>query len=322
MTRVVNVSVESGGIPAVAPTPTPDGVCAIIVTYNPDAGFRGRVPGVIAQFGRTLIVDNGSGPDARDMLERLALDERVELLSNASNLGIARALNQGIARALQNGFSWCVTLDQDTVVFPDMLETLIKVNTDSGIERVLVGGNYRNVNKQRNFIDCGGSMDGGYRVRKTLITAGTLIPLEMAIWLGGFRDDYFIDSVDHEFCLRARANGFRILITCKPVMSQSIGSNIETDSRLSRFASFNHSPVRKYYIARNTLVTARNYCFLEPSWAMRQMWRLLSDFISILLFESEKPAKAKAFVLGLLDGLANRMGQLDASRLGNRKENI
>lgn len=34
-----------------------------------------------------------------------------------------------------------------------------------------------------------------------------LLRLEFAKAIGGFRDDYFIDSVDHEFCLRAAKRG-------------------------------------------------------------------------------------------------------------------
>jgi len=291
------------------PRPVPAITCAIIVAYNPDREFERRISTVTWQFPRVFIVDNASGAEAQSMLQTLALDPKVQLVLNPENLGIAQALNQGLAHALEDGFSWCVTLDQDTVVFDDMLEVLISVYFDCGHEKVLVGGNYLNVNKQKNFIDCGGG-DKSFRERKTLITAGTLVPVREALQMGGFRGDYFIDSVDHEFCLRARDNGFRVVISCKPVMSQSIGSKMEVTSWLSRFASFNHSPIRKYYIARNTLVTARDYCLREPAWAARQAWRLVSDFASILLFESEKFTKAKSFLKGILHGLAGKMGRL------------
>jgi len=266
--------------------------------------IRGVVPSTI----------DASVAEAQSMLRTIALDPKVQLVFNPENLGIAEALNQGLARAVEVGFSWCVTLDQDTVVFDDLLEVLISVHSDCGHEKVLIGGNYLNVNKQKNFIDCKGDLKG-FRKRKTLITSGTLVPVHAALKMGGFRSDYFIDSVDHEFCLRARANGFKVIISCKPVMSQSIGSRIEATSWLSQFASFNHSPVRKYYIARNTVVTARDYCFREPAWAARQVWRLVSDFASIWLFESEKFIKTKSFMMGILHGLIGKMGPLTRKSL-------
>jgi len=305
-------------IPETIPMPSADSACAIVVTYNPDAEFGRRVLHVSAQFPRVLIVDNGSHDAAKAMLQTVAANEKIKLIANPNNLGIAQALNQGMAQALEDGFGWALTLDQDTVVFPDLLDTLLAVHAACGVEKVLVGGNYVNINKNRNFVDC--AEDGiRFLERKTLITAGTLVPLEASIAIGGFRNDYFIDSVDHEFCLRARANGFRVVISCKPVMSQCIGNTIEATAWWSRFASFNHSAIRKYFIARNTLVTARDYFFREPVWALRQVWRLLSDFASILLFESNKYRKCSAFITGILDGLRKKMGPLSDNRIKSWK---
>ena len=305
-------------ISATISVPTADSVCAIVVTYNPDAGFSQRILQVMAQFPFVLIVDNGSHDAAKAMLQVIAANEKIKLIANLDNLGIAQALNQGIEQAMKSGFRWALTLDQDTLVFPDLLDTLLAVYAASGLEKVLIGGNYLNINKNRNFVDCGQD-DKGFLERKTLITAGTLVPLEASLAMGGFRDDYFIDSVDHEFCLRARANGFRVVISCKPVMSQWIGNTIEASAGWSRFASFNHSAIRKYFIARNTLVTARDYFFREPTWAIRQVWRLQSDFASILLFESNKYQKSRAFIAGILDGLQNKMGPLSDNRIKSWK---
>jgi rhamnosyltransferase len=296
------------------PAPTTDTACAIVVTYNPDAKFKQRILDVVAQFPLVIIVDNGSNDIARSMLKVVASDEKIKLIANSANRGIAEALNQGMMQASEDGFHWALTLDQDTVVFPDLLQTLLGVHAACSMQKVLIGGNYLNINKNRNFVDC---VEAGncFLERKTLITAGTLVPLEASIHIGGFRSDYFIDSVDHEFCLRARANGFRVLISCKPVMSQYIGARIEASACWSRFASFNHSAARKYYIARNTLVTARDYFFREPAWALRQCWRLLSDFTSIILFESDKYRKSSAFMSGIWDGIRNNMGPLGSHRI-------
>lgn len=296
------------------PAPTAANSCAIVVTYNPDAEFRQRILHVSSQFPRVFIVDNGSNDIARSMLKVIASDPGIKLVPNSTNLGIAEALNQGMQLGLENGFDWAVTLDQDTVVFPDLLETLLAVHARCGCEKVLIGGNYLNINKNRPFVDYADG-DTEFIERKTLITAGTLVPLQASTRMGGFREDYFIDSVDHEFCLRARDHGFRILISRKPVMSQHIGTKMEVAAWWSKFASFNHSAIRKYYIARNTLVTARDYLFREPAWSLRQLWRLLSDFASIILFESNKYRKSSAFVSGLWDGARNKMGPLSDNRI-------
>jgi len=137
------------------------------------------------------------------------------------------------------------------------------------------------------------------------------LPLSLARKLRGFKEELFIDSVDHEFCLRARAHGCKVLITCEALMEQSIGMSLGNKGWLSKFSSFNHSPKRKYFIARNTLSTARTYLFREPLWSLRQFWRLAFDFASIILFEQNKIEKSRAFLVGVLHGLTGRLGPIE-----------
>lgn len=292
-------------MPAIAPTP--QNTCAVIVTYRPDEGFSDRLARVRSQFSMVIVVDNGSQP--------LAISgspdglPQVRLVANQSNLGVAAALNQGVNLARLEGFEWVVMLDQDTIPAPDMLETLLDVYRESGGGDVMIGGNYWDARRGRNFIRC--ADEGGFRERKTLITSGTLVSLWQFKTIGFFREDYFIDSVDHEFCLRARAHGFRVLISCRPVMKHSIGAHVENAGRLRQFLSFEHPPVRKYFIARNTVATVKSYCIRESVWSMRQGARLLADFASILLFENEKSEKIKAFLVGVAHGVAGNMGPIE-----------
>lgn len=290
--------------------PTPQNTCAVIVTYQPDDGFPDRLGKVLTQFPLVIIVDNGSQSMAAGMLHKQATLPRIFLAENQTNLGIAAALNQGVELAMQHGFEWIVTLDQDTLLSSDLLATLLDVYTRSGGGNVMVGSNYQDAHRKRDFIQCKNN-ELGFRERKTLITSGTLLSLSLFKSIGPFREDYFIDSVDHEFCLRARAHGCRIFISCRSVMSHSIGAHVENAGRLRQFLSFNHSPARKYFIARNTIATVKSYFLQEPMWSMRQGWRLLSDFASILLFESEKLKKATAFMVGVAHGIIGKMGPIE-----------
>lgn len=288
--------------------PTPHNTCAVMVTYHPDEGFPERLERVRSQFPLVIVVDNGSQPSVISS-NQTGLPH-VHFVENQSNLGIAVALNQGVNLALQKEFEWIVTFDQDTLLSPDLLATLLEVYENSGGGNVMIGSNYRDVHRKRNFVQCANT-EVSFQKRKTVITSGTLVPLSLFKAIGLFREDYFIDSVDHEFCLRARAHGCQILISCRPVMEHSIGAHVENASRLRQFMSFNHSSARKYFIARNTIATVKLYFFQEPLWGMRQGCRLLSDFASILIFESEKLKKTTAFLVGVAHGIIGKMGSIE-----------
>jgi rhamnosyltransferase len=290
--------------------PTRDNTCAVIVTYHPDEGFPERLRKVEAEFSLIIVVDNGSQILAVEMLRRLSNSPHIILVENRHNLGIAAALNQGVKLASREGLQWVVTFDQDTVILPNFLAPLIEVYLKNGSDDVLIGSNYWDVHKGRNFVQ-GDEAGASFQERKTLITSGTLVPLSLFEKIGFFREDYFIDSVDHEFSLRARAHGFRMLISCRSLMKQRIGSVIKNESTLCLFLSFNHSPMRKYFIARNSIATAKTYFFQEPFWSMRQGWRLMSDFASIILFEKEKLKKIIAFMVGVRHGITGKMGPVE-----------
>ncbi len=57
-------------------------VCAVLVTYHPDAELPSRVARVLREVGALVIVDNGSGEAALAMLRALAGDPRIEVVPN------------------------------------------------------------------------------------------------------------------------------------------------------------------------------------------------------------------------------------------------
>jgi GT2 family glycosyltransferase len=72
-----------------------------------------------------LVVDNGSSDDSVGLLRRAFPD--VELIETGDNLGYAGGNNVGIERALARGADYIVLLNNDTVVDPGFLDTLVEV---------------------------------------------------------------------------------------------------------------------------------------------------------------------------------------------------
>ncbi len=286
--------------------PTRENTCAAIITYFPDDGIISRLRRIQKQIPSLIIIDNASNKNCISVLKDFSTSPKVELLLNNENEGIGKALNQAAYLAQESGFSWVLTLDQDTIVQEHMFSELSAIYKSSNYSLPLIGSNYWDETRNRQFIECPSQADHFFIEQRTLITSGTLMNMDLFKAIGSFREDYFIDSVDHEYCLRTRANNFPVVISCKSLMSHSIGLS---GSRKSRFQSFEHPPIRKYYIARNTMVTLKNYFSREPAWAMRQLLRLVFELASIILFEQDKKNKSYAFLCGIRDGVRNKMGR-------------
>jgi rhamnosyltransferase len=278
-------------------------VCAILISYHPDAELPRRAARILEQAGALIIVDNGSGEAAREMLRGIATDPRVSLVLNSSNLGIAKALNLGVERALALNFAWVLLLDQDSELCGAMLSSLIEVREAyPQRERLAVIGPGFGA-------ETGPASSAAWEEAESVITSGSLIPLALHAAIGPFREEFFIDYVDSEYCCRARAQGYRVIRTTRPLMSHVIGAP-------SRHAVFgvtkwttNHSPDRRYYIARNDTVMLREYGhYALGSWALKSLGRRLRTCKRILLYERAKARKIAAVWAGWWDGVRGRLG--------------
>lgn len=292
-------------LPPSPPAPSMENVCAVVVAYFPDEDFEARLRTILPQVARLVIVDNT--PKAIPLSPEIisAWGDRLHCITNHANRGVASALNQGIKYALQQGYHWTLTLDQDTECYPDMVTILGSVYEDCSPRPAVIGSNYLDL---RSYKLKAPPQGNECLEQKTVITSGSLINTKIAILIGGFREDYFIDQVDHEFCLRVRTHDYRVVISRKPVMSHSVGG--PGGVRLPLIGILpNHPPLRKYYIARNTVVTVAEYWRREPDWCLRRSVRLLLGLLLMATLEKQRLAKVRAFAAGFRDAILRRMGQ-------------
>jgi rhamnosyltransferase len=296
------------------PIPGTD-VCAVVITYHPDSAFPTRLSGVSAQVGMIVIVDNGSADAERSMLREAASNSKMDLVFNAENLGVARALNIGVERAAALGYSRVLLLDQDSRVDHDMVRTLSVIHASfPDRERLAIVGSGFNDPTKRTAGAIGDDSPGEPWVdAECVITSGSLLPLAAYRAIGPFREEFFIDYVDEEYCRRARAKGYRVIQSRKQLMSHTIGSPTVHEMFGMRKWTTNHPPDRRYYIARNNTVLLRE-CGNYPAglWALKSFGRCLRLCKRIALYEQLKTRKIVAVGHGWWDGIRGHLGPRSA----------
>jgi rhamnosyltransferase len=285
-------------------------VCAIAVTYHPDPELPARLGRILRQVNALVIVDNGSGEAEIEMLRELAANPKSTLILNSDNLGVARALNIGIQRATELGFAWVLLLDQDSCVDDDMVQELFAVQAaypDRG-RLAVIGSGFWDVHKESRASGHEAHAEP-WEEKELVITSGSLIPLAVHAIVGPFREELFIDSVDIDYCFRARAKGFRVIKTRKPIMSHAIGASTRHSVLWMNKWTTNHSPDRRYYIARNDTVMLREYGnYVLGLWALKSLSRCLRLCKRIALYEQMKTTKIIAVFQGWWDGIRGHMG--------------
>jgi rhamnosyltransferase len=142
-----------------------------------------------------------------------------------------------------------------------------------------------------------------------VITSGSLIPLAAHAAVGPFREEFFIDHVDLEYCFRARAKGFRVIRTQKAIMLHAIGAYTQHKWLWMKRWTTNHSADRRYYIARNGTVMLREYGnYPLGLWRLKSFRRCLRLCKRVAMYEDAKATKIAAVAQGWWDGLRGNMG--------------
>ena len=264
-------------------------ICAIVITYHPDEALPDRLSLIHPQVGGVIVVDNGSTDAERQMLRDVAASRAIEVIFNAGNFGVARALNIGIERAAALGYTSVLLLDQDSCVASDMVDTLLAAQASfpDTARLAVIGAGY---NEMKPSPQLGSNKPGDAWVEvQSTITSGSLIPLAAYSAIGPFREELFIDHVDTDFCLRARAKGYRVIKTRQELMSHAIGAPTRHSLLWARKWTTNHSPDRRYYFARNDTVMLREYgTHNTPGWAWKSFSRSLRQCKRIALYEEGK----------------------------------
>ncbi len=282
-------------------------IVAVIVSYNPDKDFGKRLSVIKPQVGRIIIVDNGSNTSIYETLDN-SLSNEIDIIENKLNMGIAAALNQGVTKAMHHGFSWVLTLDQDTEIDPNMVSHLCSILSHYPDKEALgiIGANARSKHSGRLYMDCG-KQSHEFMEEKTIITSGSLMSLSAYEKTGPFREDFFIEGVDLEYCLRLRRNGFKVLISCKPLMTHAAGK-MEEHRFLGRVVMVaNHEPWRYYCMLRNLAQISRVYVRQEPRWVLDLCFNIAKMVIKIAFFEENRSIKFKYILIGMIDGLRKTM---------------
>lgn len=283
----------------------------VVVTYEPGAELMENLSALRPQVERVIVVDNGSSPERREMVRSAAERLGCELIENESNQGIAAALNQGVERAMGRGAEWVFLFDQDSRVCAGFVEAMLRAYRASawGERLKLLTPEYRDART--------GAVLPALRAKEGIAiawTSGSLVSAETFREFGMFREELFIDEVDHDFSLRLRRAGMVLEETADATLLHALGSPEKHRLLGLEFCVTNYSPARRYYQERNKIWMARHYGRSYPGFVLSRFRMSLVDMGKIVVFEDERWRKLRYCVCGIVDGLRGRMGKLDEGR--------
>lgn len=285
-------------------------VAAIIVSYNPDSNLFDSINLLLNQVEKVIIVDNGSKEKYVKYIKSIN-EDKIEIILNKENLGVATALNIGVRKALENGYEWILTMDQDSKASPDMVKKMFNVyNSINREERKDILSIFPNfVDERIQSIEENSNMNS-YEYVDADITSGNLLRKEVFEKVGFFDDSLFIDLVDTDFCMRLNEKGIKMIKIRDAVLYHSLGESKTIKGILGSFNTSNHSALRRYYMTRNRFYIWERYKGLNSFTLNRDKKLFKKEFVKIILGEKDKVNKIKMVLRGYKDYKKGIKGKL------------
>lgn len=295
-------------------------IIAVVVTYHPQwSELHTLLQATLAQVDSIIVIDNGSDEDSLKHITEFAKDHPLVLHCLDQNYGVATAQNKGITLAKEHGAQYVILFDQDSIPAPDMAAKLLEASMSkeaAGIKVAAVGPFYedpRRLVPSLPFVSLQGLrviLQDNHDTENIvpvsyLIASGSLTSIATFDAVGLMQDELFIDYVDIEWGLRARALGFQSFGVGNALLQHSLGEQIRFI--LGKSYCF-HSPLRHYYQFRNGLWFLR-----QPHLSMSEKigWssRLLKRFIAYALFVKPHQENWRMILKGVIHGMTGRLGK-------------
>jgi rhamnosyltransferase len=229
-------------------------ILAIVVSYNPNiVEFKKNIEIINEEFNDLIIFDNNSINIIE--IEEICKEKNYILIKNEFNYGLPYAYNY----VIKNNFSkynYFATFDQDTYIPSNYLHNLLPL-FDSQPKVGVVGPSITYSKKYKNL---------NYYKSDMLLQSGSIISKSLFNNVGFFYEPLFIDAVEFDFFLRARAKGFTLVRSNKVFIEHTIGDLKSTFG----INYISHSPIRNYYYARNHVYLTKVFFFKFPKFIIKK----------------------------------------------------
>ncbi len=271
-------------------------LCGVVVLFHPDDEVLKNINTYLSDLEVLYAIDN-----SQDKSNLFSNNKKIKYIANCENKGIAKALNQACLLAIKEGYSYILTMDQDSAFQNKDLNKMKKKIEQSLQEDI---GIYSPLHQTASSkMNC-----NIHEETEVVMTSGNIIDLRVWEKIGGFDEDFFIDGVDHEYCLHLQKEGYKIKIFQEIPLLHSLGKTEEKKIFGHTITLTNHAPIRRYFITRNRHYIYSKYHDTFKEFCEKELKNQRKETIKMLLFEKQKWEKTKAIIRGKRDYKKNIKG--------------
>ncbi|PRY20285.1 rhamnosyltransferase [Spirosoma oryzae] len=279
-------------------------IAGVVVLYNSSYSVYSNIASYVCQVEKLYVVDNSTQPNY-ELIELLSRENKVIYHSFNGNKGIATALNWAANRAISDGFMVLLTMDDDTRTPHGMVHEMVNFWNQYPRQIGILSGHHHTRPLEDFKLDKVSSKELPYT-----LTSGNLLSLEAFQLVGLFRDDFFIDHVDHEYGLRLNRAGFSVVEMKNICLEHRLGYTQQiTVGKHVLFTYGSHSPTRLYYFARNGVYMVRRDFKENPRFAYTVIKELTKRWIKALFLQKNRFERIGMLMKGINHGWNGKLGE-------------
>lgn len=285
-------------------------IYAVVIAYMPDKLALQKLCQVLERDCSVIVVDNTPVDQASIILSD------VIWVSMNGNAGIAAAQNAGILTALDRKAEAIAFFDQDSQPTESLIPRLASVFGER-IQGVVApvcidmrtGNEYMPTRITKIGLAKPVKVLGEAENMKVdmVISSGSLVAAEVFGIAGMMDEDFFIDYVDLEWCIRCRKFGVQITVAHDVVMPHAIGDKVVNNGPLTTFV---HSPIRSYYRLRNAFLLFRKH-HVPITYSLYQVASAIVHHFLQLPHSQNRLMHFRYGVKALVDGIMGVVGEID-----------
>ncbi len=277
-------------------------IAAVVVVYNPSEEVLRNIFTYIDYVDKLYLYDNSPTPRLTNSLSKYK--SKIEYLGNGKNNGIAFALNVGANKAIKDGYKLLLTMDQDSSFSDKNIPLLFDFTHKFSLDNIGIISPFHNTKGYRVPVST-----KEYEEVLAVMTSGNMLNLEIFKRVGGFLEEFFIDYVDFEYCLRLNSMGYKVIQLNNIILEHNLGELITRKFFGRTISVTNHPPLRLYYRTRNRLYVTQKYCTTFFRYSVSLLRLIVADFIKVVFFEKQKFEKMKMIGIGIIHFFLRRDGE-------------
>ena len=284
--------------------------CVIIVTYEPELNNLKRLTECAQAAGFLPIISDNS---EKHPVTKPQVAKGSQVICMGGNAGIAAAQNAGIRLAKKLGADVIGFFDQDSQADEKLLgkleEALYMLGECVVSPLALEKGSLEEYPVQT-LNRFGYPKDVFVKGKKSpqkvdlVISSGMMTFMSVFEKVGNYEEDFFIDFVDVEWCLRCKKAKVPVYVIPDAVLMHKIGNENVSVGEMNIVV---HSAVRTYYKVRNSFLLF--YKKAGVIFTIRQILPALLHNFLLIFSVKDKGMYAKYYFLGIIHGICGVRGK-------------